>query len=84
MPSSRTDFWRGKFAANVARDKRNLRALRASGWHAIVIWQCEIDACLTGAALTVQATLASQTRYGHERLCAGFRGRVQALPNPAQ
>ncbi len=41
-PKSRTDFWDRKFAQNVERDARNLRALADGGWQALVIWQCEI------------------------------------------
>ena len=41
-PKSRTDFWDGKFAQNIERDARNLRALADRGWEALVVWQCEI------------------------------------------
>lgn len=40
-PKTRIDFWQDKFAANVARDSRNLDALREAGWQAIVVWECE-------------------------------------------
>jgi DNA mismatch endonuclease (patch repair protein) len=40
-PSSRTEFWQGKFDANVARDKRNQQALVCTGWNVLVIWECE-------------------------------------------
>jgi DNA mismatch endonuclease (patch repair protein) len=41
VPKTRTRFWRAKFAANVARDRRVLRALRKVGWTPIVVWECE-------------------------------------------
>lgn len=41
-PKSRQAFWGRKFADNVARDKRNAIALRRSGWHVIVVWECEL------------------------------------------
>lgn len=45
MPKTNGAFWRAKFAANVARDARNLGDLRRLGWRVIVIWECEtIDA----------------------------------------
>ena len=40
-PSSRKEFWRAKFAANVMRDQRNAERLEAEGWKVIVVWECE-------------------------------------------
>jgi len=40
-PGTNTCFWRNKFAANVARDSRNMRDLRAEGWSVFIVWQCE-------------------------------------------
>jgi DNA mismatch endonuclease (patch repair protein) len=40
-PKSRVHFWQEKFAGNVARDRRNVAALRTLGWHAHIIWECE-------------------------------------------
>jgi DNA mismatch endonuclease (patch repair protein) len=42
MPKTRPDFWRHKFAANVARDKAVLQALTEQGWSVLTVWQCEI------------------------------------------
>ena len=36
-------FWRDKLRANRARDQRNFRRLRASGWKVIRIWQHELE-----------------------------------------
>lgn len=33
-----TDFWREKIEANIRRDRRNRKRLRALGWHVIRIW----------------------------------------------
>lgn len=41
-PSSRTDFWQEKFTATVARDERNIEALKELGWKPIVIWECDL------------------------------------------
>jgi len=41
-PSSRTDFWQDKFAATVARDKRNIEALKELGWKPVVVWECDL------------------------------------------
>ena len=52
-PKSRCDFWTDKFARTVARDRRNLRVLRESGWRVLVIWECETaDATLTKCRIT--------------------------------
>ena len=40
-PTANRDFWLAKFAANVARDRRHLAALRRTGWHPLVVWECE-------------------------------------------
>jgi DNA mismatch endonuclease, patch repair protein len=42
MPKSNVDFWRTKFRGNVARDRKNVSALRKAGWRVIVIWECEL------------------------------------------
>lgn len=42
IPSTRSDFWRAKFDANQRRDARNVRALRATGWRVLTIWECEL------------------------------------------
>jgi DNA mismatch endonuclease (patch repair protein) len=40
VPKSNRHFWKAKFAANVARDARNVAALRRSGWRVLTIWEC--------------------------------------------
>jgi DNA mismatch endonuclease (patch repair protein) len=41
-PSTRTEFWNTKFAANVTRDERQQAELRSAGWRVLVIWECEL------------------------------------------
>ena len=41
LPKTRANFWRTKLAGNKARDKRNIAALKRSGWDVLVIWECE-------------------------------------------
>ena len=41
-PKSRRKFWEAKFAANVARDRRNERQLKRTGWDVLTVWQCEL------------------------------------------
>ena len=41
-PKTKLDFWQPKLDANRARDKRKLCELKAAGWRALVVWQCEL------------------------------------------
>lgn len=42
IPKSRAEYWKEKFEANKKRDERNLSEIRALGWEALVIWECEV------------------------------------------
>jgi len=42
LPSSRREYWQTKFERNRARDERQLAALAAEGWSALVLWECEV------------------------------------------
>lgn len=42
VPASNSEFWRDKFKANVARDRRKTRDLRRAGYDVLVIWACEL------------------------------------------
>ena len=41
-PESNADFWRQKINRNVERDQKNIRQLEQTGWHVIVVWECEL------------------------------------------
>ena len=41
MPSSNVSYWKNKFARNVERFKEVKKALIASGWKVLVIWECQ-------------------------------------------
>jgi len=41
-PASNGEFWQIKRMSNVERDRRNLRALRQTGWKVLTIWECEV------------------------------------------
>lgn len=43
LPETRQIFWAQKIKDNVARDRRQIRALRKDGWKVLVIWQCSLD-----------------------------------------
>jgi len=53
-PNTRTEYWVEKFAANQARDDRNIRELLAMEWHSLVIWECE-----TGDAVELERRLVA-------------------------
>lgn len=41
-PGTRPEFWNAKFEANVKRDRKAIRALRAAGWRVLTVWECEL------------------------------------------
>jgi len=41
VPSSNTDFWRNKLAANKVRDRANIAKLQEMGWQVVVVWECQ-------------------------------------------
>jgi DNA mismatch endonuclease, patch repair protein len=40
VPATNAVFWQNKRLGNIRRDKRNLRALRKSGWKTVIVWEC--------------------------------------------
>jgi DNA mismatch endonuclease (patch repair protein) len=36
------EYWLPKFARTVERDQQTLDPLRALGWSALVVWECEL------------------------------------------
>jgi DNA mismatch endonuclease (patch repair protein) len=40
-PKTRRSFWTKKFNENVARDARNIVALRKLGWKVTIVWECQ-------------------------------------------
>lgn len=42
LPSSNTEYWNGKIARNVARDKGNRQLLHAEGWRVLTVWECAL------------------------------------------
>jgi len=41
QPKDNAAYWRAKVERNRARDSAALKALRASGWSALVVWECD-------------------------------------------
>ena len=42
-PTSRDEFWRSKFEANIARDARKSEELRKAGWTVEILWECQCN-----------------------------------------
>lgn len=62
VPKNNSSLWLDRLAANVERDQRALASLRAMGWWAFVIWECEIDGREREAALRISKALNDRTR----------------------
>ena len=41
-PTTREEFWRTKFEANVERDRRNRLDLLDLGWRVAIVWECTL------------------------------------------
>ena len=40
IPSSNTEFWRGKLSSNVERDRKTCTLLAGAGWRVLTVWEC--------------------------------------------
>ena len=40
-PKTKVDFWKSKFARNVARDQEKTLELARLGWRVEVVWECD-------------------------------------------
>ncbi|SJM89484.1 XorII very short patch repair endonuclease Vsr [Crenothrix polyspora] len=40
IPKTHSEFWRHKFARNVARDQKVLYQLKLMGWRVAILWEC--------------------------------------------
>lgn len=40
-PRSKSEYWGPKLLRNVERDETAVAALRAKGWHVLILWECE-------------------------------------------
>ena len=41
LPQTRTEFWKTKFAGNIARDAEARQQLRREDWKILIVWECE-------------------------------------------
>lgn len=66
IPGGNRDFWKKKFAANLARDRRVNRELRKLGWSVVRIWEHDLakrgEACIRRIqAVTNSSRVASRS-----------------------
>jgi DNA mismatch endonuclease (patch repair protein) len=52
-------YWTAKIAANVARDRRNTRLLRAAGWTVVRLWETDVLRDVARAAARVERAIAA-------------------------
>ena len=57
-PKANAEFWRQKFAANLARDRRAEQALAAAQWSVVTVWEHDLRADLQGTAERLAADVA--------------------------
>ena len=61
IPAGNRAFWKKKFAANKARDRRVNRELRRLGWHVVRIWEHDLAKrpafCLRRISTTLRSTI---------------------------
>jgi DNA mismatch endonuclease (patch repair protein) len=69
---SNAAYWTAKIAANVSRDRRNTRLLRASGWTVVRLWETDV---LHDVA-TIAARVASVVRASDSDI------KISALRRP--
>jgi DNA mismatch endonuclease, patch repair protein len=60
-PATNAAFWADKFAANVKRDGRAARSLRAAGWRVAILRECAMRRDPTYARRRLSAALDNQT-----------------------
>ena len=42
LPKTHSAFWKAKFKANKARDRRMRTGLLSSGWSSVELWECDL------------------------------------------
>lgn len=54
MPSTRTEYWAAKFAANIRRDERIRSMLNALGVRTLIVWECTVNKMKRNKELEVE------------------------------
>ncbi len=64
LPATRQDFWRTKLQSNAVRVRKAIDALRAVGWHVLVVWECALRGPRRKKDESVLDTVAAYIRDG--------------------
>lgn len=59
VPSTRSEFWKGKIDTNRVRDGRVMDELQRLGWRVAVIWECALRSDLECSLRRLEAFLSS-------------------------
>ncbi len=43
IPKANSEYWKPKLERNKERDRKNIRALRRSGWRVLQVWECQLS-----------------------------------------
>ena len=78
LPESNHTFWRNKILGNKRRDKRTHLLLQRSGWHVIVVWQCQAKD-LDRVGRTLQRRLERSSKCPEDRSLTSSRKRSANL-----
>jgi len=65
-PTTREDFWKAKFKANVERDARNVKELETNGWRVLILWECSLKGGkseIEQVGLKIKSWLSSNDDY---------------------
>lgn len=57
LPKTNTEFWKQKFNANVARDKKKNDQLKDLDWKVVTIWECKLKKDLSGQIANIEGLL---------------------------
>lgn len=63
IPESNREYWVPKLRRNRIRDRKSLQTLKAMGWKALTIWECEIGD-LAGVKKRVTSFLGAKRAAG--------------------
>jgi DNA mismatch endonuclease (patch repair protein) len=58
-PEQNAEFWKRKLQMNRSRDERSFRALRASGWKVVLVWEHDVEKRLGPSVSRIARVLGS-------------------------
>ena len=83
-PAGNAAFWRRKFAANRARDRRNTRQLRSAGWRVLRLWEHELRPSARARLLLKLRRFAAALANKKPGQSAGSAGRNRGAAQRAR